>query len=204
VHAYETMKIRILNAGHQVLANAGEILSVDTIADCMAHPVISAFFHKVQHQDIAPTVLPTPDMQPADYVDLIARRFANARIIDTTRRVAFDGSSRHPGFVLPIIRDRLAAGASARGLALVEALWARMCEGTREDASHIAPNDPFWNSLQSNARLARQDPAVWLLQANIYGKEFQDTAFAASFEDWLGRIWADGVTTTLAHYLDEH
>ena len=28
VHDYETMKIRILNAGHQVLANAGELLSV--------------------------------------------------------------------------------------------------------------------------------------------------------------------------------
>jgi hypothetical protein len=28
VHAYEMMKIRILNAGHQVLANAGELLSV--------------------------------------------------------------------------------------------------------------------------------------------------------------------------------
>jgi mannitol 2-dehydrogenase len=38
VHAYEMMKIRILNAGHQVLANAGELLSVATIADCMAHP----------------------------------------------------------------------------------------------------------------------------------------------------------------------
>jgi mannitol 2-dehydrogenase len=36
VHDYETMKIRILNAGHQVLANAGELLSLATIADCMA------------------------------------------------------------------------------------------------------------------------------------------------------------------------
>src|SRR6056297_1737061 len=44
VHAYETMKIRLLNAGHQVLANAGELLSVETIADCMAHPQISALF----------------------------------------------------------------------------------------------------------------------------------------------------------------
>ena len=38
VHDYEAMKIRILNAGHQVIANAGEILSVETIAGCMEHP----------------------------------------------------------------------------------------------------------------------------------------------------------------------
>ncbi len=32
VHAYKAMKIRILNGGHQVIANPGEILSVQTIA----------------------------------------------------------------------------------------------------------------------------------------------------------------------------
>ncbi|MEO1552197.1 MAG: mannitol dehydrogenase family protein, partial [Pseudomonadota bacterium] len=56
VHAYEAMKIRVLNAGHQVLANAGELLSVDTIADCMAHPAIAALFAKVQGEEIVPYV----------------------------------------------------------------------------------------------------------------------------------------------------
>ena len=48
VHAYETMKIRILNGGHQIVANAGEILSMETISDCMAHPLIGALFRKVR------------------------------------------------------------------------------------------------------------------------------------------------------------
>ena len=42
VHAYEAMKIRILNGGHQVVSNPGEILSVPTISDCMDHPLIGA------------------------------------------------------------------------------------------------------------------------------------------------------------------
>ena len=83
VHDYETMKIRILNAGHQVLANAGELLSVETIAQCMTHPGISALFHKVQHEEIASYVAPVPGVTPGDYVSLIETRFSNPAIRDT-------------------------------------------------------------------------------------------------------------------------
>ena len=40
---YETIRIRILNASYQVLANAGELLSVGTTAECMAHPKFGAY-----------------------------------------------------------------------------------------------------------------------------------------------------------------
>jgi mannitol 2-dehydrogenase len=98
-------------------------------------------------------------MTPAAYLTLIEGRFANPAIRDTTRRVAFDGSSRHPGFVLPILRDALAAGGSVKGLALVEALWARMCAGTREDGTLIEPNDPQWTALRKRQRRPGHAPA---------------------------------------------
>lgn len=204
VAAYESMKIRILNAGHQVLANSGVLLALDTIAACMAHPLISGFFRKVQHSEIAPTTAPTPDTTPADYVDLVAKRFSNPRIIDTTRRVAFDGSSRHAGFVLPIVRSRLMANASVEGLALVEALWARMCQGTRESGATIEPNDPNWTALQARAQVARDDPLCWLAQPSIYDAEIRRSSFARSFSDWLERVCTDGVESTLSHYIEQH
>lgn len=200
VEDYEAMKIRILNAGHQVITNAGEILSVETIAGCMAHPLIAALFAKVQTEEIAPHVHPVPGMTPSDYVDLIRARFANPAIHDTTRRVSFDGSSRHPGFVLPILRDGLASGHPVRGLALVEALWARMCEGTREDGSTIAPNDPNWEDLTTAAKAARQSPGIWLEQRQIYGDLADNPAFADAFCDWLTLIWSDGCEAALRAY----
>jgi mannitol 2-dehydrogenase len=60
-------------------------------------------------------------MTPEAYVELIARRFGNPAIVDTVRRVAFDGAARHAAFVLPIVREALAKGGSVEGLALVEA-----------------------------------------------------------------------------------
>ncbi|MEM9104189.1 MAG: mannitol dehydrogenase family protein [Pseudomonadota bacterium] len=201
VHDYEIMKLRILNAGHQVLANAGEILSIDSIAACMAHPAICGFFRKVQIQEIAPQVKPVPGMQPEQYFELIDRRFCNRAIVDTTRRVAFDGSSRHTGFVLPIIRERLSSGSPVEGLALVEALWARMCEGTREDGTGIEPNDPFWDVLSATAHEARQRPRAWLEQDQFYGDLADMPAFADLFEKWLTLIWQQGCETALNRYI---
>jgi len=200
VHDYETMKLRILNAGHQVLANAGELLSVDTIAGCMANPYISGLFHKVESEEIAPFVKAVSEMSPKRYVELIATRFSNPEIVDTTRRVAFDGSSRHPGFVLPILRDALAAGASVDGLALVEALWARMCAGHREDGSKIEPNDPNWDSLAAAALSAKSNPRGWIEQETIYGDLSNAPAFADAFDQWLSQIWSEGTEAALSSY----
>ncbi|MBD3664217.1 mannitol dehydrogenase family protein [Sulfitobacter aestuariivivens] len=201
VHAYEAMKIRILNAGHQVLANAGELLSIDTIAGCMADADIAAFFDKVQRTEIAPQVGAVPGMMPLSYVDLITDRFANPRIHDTTRRVAFDGLSRHRGFVHPIIRDALAAGQSITGLALVEALWARMCAGTREDGSIIVENDPAWARLQSAALAAKADPDVWLKGTEAYGAFAADPRFRDAFVNSLSQVWQNGTRATLQSYV---
>ena len=139
-------------------------------------------------------------MTPEAYLDLLDRRFSNPAIVDTTRRVALDGSWRYTGFVLPILRDGLGTGAPVEGLALVEALWARMCEGTREDGSVIEPNDPFWDTLQSAAKAARDHPRVWLEQRRLYGDLVEAPRFVKAFEGWLDRIWSEGCEASLQAY----
>jgi len=200
VHGYEAQKIRILNAGHQVIVNAAELLGIETISAAMADPAIHALFRKVELEEIAPHVVPVPGMTPEQYVDLIDRRFSNPAIVDTVRRVAFDGSSRHPGFVLPTVRDALAAGAPVEGLALVEAAWARMCAGQREDGTPIEPNDPFWDDLTAVANSARDTPRAWLEMRHLYGDLADQPRFAEAFARWLRMIWAEGTETALRAY----
>ncbi len=202
VHDYETMKIRILNGGHQVIGNIAEVMGVGTVSDTMEHETIRAVFAKVESKEILPHVAPVPGMTPASYIELIDRRFSNPKIIDTTRRISFDGSSRHPGFILPSVRDGLAAGTPVIGLALVEAAWARMCEGTREDGSVIEPNDPNWDKLTAVAREAREVPHKWLEMANIYGDLKDQPVFANAFTSWLELIYRDGMAAALARYLN--
>lgn len=202
VHPFERMKIRMLNGGHQVISGLGELLSVETIAGTMAHEGIRAVFTKVERDEIMPHVQAVPGFTPEQYLDLLLSRFGNPMIVDTTRRVAFDGSSRHPGFVLASIRDGLSAGTPVEGLALVEAAWARMCYGNREDGSEIEPNDPFWGDLQATARAAKTSPRAWLERRQTYGDLADAPRFAEAFEKWLTMIWADGTVAAMDAYLE--
>ncbi len=202
VHAFEAMKLRQLNAGHQIIANPAELLSIHTIAEAMATPAILGLFRKVETLEIAPHVAAVPGMTPLAYADLVERRFANPKIRDTTRRVAFDGSARHSGFLHPVIRDALAANAPLDGLALVEALWARMCAGTREDGSVIEANDPLWAALVLVAQAAQDNPRIWLAQESIYGDLADAPRFADSFDRWLRLVWREGTLTAIKSYLN--
>ena len=203
VHDFEIMKIRLLNGSHQVIADAGDILGIETIAESMAHPKIHALFRKVAQEEIMPHVNPVPGFTPAEYVELVDRRFSNPAIVDTTRRVAFDGSSRHPGFLVPSIRDGLEAGTPVDGLALVSATWARYCLGTREDGTTVEPNDPFWAELKKRAMVAKENPRTWLEMRNNYGDLADQPRFADAFERWLNKIYADGVVAAMDAYLGD-
>lgn len=200
VHDFEVMKIRILNGGHQVISDVGEVLGVETISGCMEHPKIRALFRKVELEEIVPHVKPVPGHMPGDYVKLIDRRFSNTAIVDTTRRVAFDGSSRHPGFIVPSIRDGLKAGTPVEGLALVSAAWARYCVGVREDGSRVEPNDPFWADLTEMAVAAKENPRAWLEMRTLYGNLADEPRFADAFAKWLSLIHASGMEAAIDAY----
>lgn len=204
IHSYEAMKIRILNGGHQVIANPGEVLGIDYISQCMQHPEIGELFRKVASTEVVPHVQPVPGMTPLSYVDLINRRFSNPEIVDTVRRVAFDGSSRHTGFILPVLRDALHQEKPYQGLTLSQAIWARMCEGTRENGSVIEPNDPYWAELNPVAKSAKNDPLIWLKQKHIYGELVENEKFCQSFSFWFNKLWTDGLELTIQHYLQKN
>ncbi|CUK20284.1 Mannitol 2-dehydrogenase [Ruegeria denitrificans] len=201
VHSYEIMKLRILNGGHQLLANVGEILSVPTISDCMLDSDILAFFEKVQAEEILPHVHAVPGTTEEEYLELVKKRFSNSAVHDTTRRVAFDGSSRHPVFLLPSLRDAVVSGSSIHGLALAEAFWCRMCTGIREDGSEIAPNDPHWEDLQKTALASKADPELWLNQRQYYGTSNISKQFSEAFTAWMTTIWQSGSRGAIAEYV---
>ena len=201
VHDFELMKLRILNGGHQWIADAGEILGIETISGTMANPSIKGLFRKIALTEVAPHLHAVPGMTPAAYVDLIDGRFSNPAIVDTVRRVAFDGSSRHTGAVLPAIRAALGAGGAVDGLALSQAFWARMCLGVREDGSAVVANDPVWDSLVAAAKSAQTQPMAWLEQREIYGDLADAPAFANAFCRWLTLIYQDGTEAALQAYI---
>ena len=201
VHAFEMMKIRILNGGHATIAYPGGLMGNEYVHQAMAHPLILAFLNKVETEEIIPYVPPVPDTVIPDYYRLIVQRFSNPEVADTERRLCLDGSNRQPKFIVPSIRDALAAGGSVEGLALVSALWCRYCAGVEDDGTPIPPNDPNWDRLQPLALAARKTPSAWLDGlTTVYGEVATDPRFAKAFAHWLPRLWSEGTAACLTAY----
>lgn len=202
VAPFETMKIRILNGGHAVIAYAGGLLDVHFVHEAMQHPLVAAYLAKVERSEILPVVPPVPDTDLADYLALIERRFANPKIGDTIRRLCLDGSNRQPKFIIPTIADRLARGLAVPGLALESALWARYCFGMTESGATIEPNDPSWDRLTEQAARARHDPMAWLEMDDIYGEVGRDERFRQAFGAALEALWRDGTAAVIGRYVE--
>ncbi len=202
VAPYELMKIRILNGGHAAIAYPAGLLDIHFVHEGMEDRQIATFLTTLTRREILPVVPPPPAVDLETYRKKVAERFANPKIGDTISRLCLDGSNRQPKFILPTVRDRIAAGASVKGLALVSAMWCRYCYGESESGKVIPPNDPSWDRLQAAAKPARNDPRAFLAMRDIFGELADDPTYVAAFSSALGSLWTNGVRATLADYLD--
>ena len=202
VHEFETMKIRILNGGHAIIAYPGGLKGIHFVHEAMQDPTIRDFLDAVETREILPIVPPVPGVVLSDYKALIIDRFSNPEVADTERRLCLDGSNRQPKFIVLSIRDNLARGVMPQGLILESALWCRYCYGVDENGAVIEPNDPNWDQLQAAARAAKEDPAAWIAQEPIYGDLAQNAEFVAAFGAALKAVWTKGVFAAMQDYID--
>ena len=131
VAPYELMKLRILNGGHAAIAYPSALLGHHFVHDAMADPLIRAWLGTLEQREVIPTLAPIPGVDYQAYREKIIERFSNPRVGDTIPRLCLDGSNRQPKFILPTLRDALAAGRPVPGLALEVALWCRYKNGGR-------------------------------------------------------------------------
>mmetsp|Transcript_20418 Transcript_20418/g.44222 ORF Transcript_20418/g.44222 Transcript_20418/m.44222 type:complete len:510 (-) Transcript_20418:207-1736(-) len=208
VAPFEWMKIRILNGGHASLCYPAALLNVPYVHDAMLHPAIGPFVDTLERMEIIPTVGEVPNTNLAEYWQLIHGRFSNPTIMDTIGRICYDGASRQPKFIVPVVADSLAkegAGARVDGLALVSALWCRYCQGRTESGDVIGPNDPQWDRLQGLAEKAKTSSSAWLEGLDdVYGDVAKSPVFTAAFDRALTKIQLVGVEATLQQYVSTY
>jgi len=201
VAPFEHMKIRILNGGHATIAYPAALMDIHFVHEAMENNLVRGFLEKVERDEIIPIVPPVPNTDLNDYFKLIGRRFSNPKIGDTISRLCLDGSNRQPKFILPSASDRLKAGQSVTGLALVSAFWCRYCYGETDSGKAIAPNDPSWTRLTAEAKRAKDNPRAWLEMTDIFGELSRDPSYVDAFSHALNTIWSIGTKSTLEAYL---
>ncbi len=126
VQAHEEAKIRVLNATHCCVAWAGSLRGLRYVHEGMAVPEIRQMAYDYVTNGAMPC-LDTPEhpspIDLAAYRDVVLARFGNPHLLDTNQRVAMDGYSKIPGFIVPTLRECIAREASLIDTAMLPALF---------------------------------------------------------------------------------
>jgi len=198
VAPYELMKLRLLNASHQGLAHWGRLLGMEYAHEAAADEDISSWVRAYLEREARATLRSVPGIDLGDYVDTLFERFTNEAIADTLFRLAQDASDRMPKFVLPTVRDNLAAGRSVELGAAMCAAWALGCEGRAEDGSQIVVDDQQGEALVAAA--ARQkdgEDTAFVSNELVFGSLGQDPRFVEAFTGALKAIREKGARAVL-------
>jgi mannitol 2-dehydrogenase len=203
VEPYELMKLRLLNASHQALAYLGHLAGYRLVHDAAQDPLFRRLLLGYMEGEATPTLRPVPGIDLGEYRETLIARFSNPAIRDTLARLAFDGSERMTKWLLPVIRDNLAAGGEIRRSAAVVAGWARYCEGEDEQGQPIDLADQRRDRLMANARRQREDPLAFVADRDLFGDLVDDDRFTSPYLATLASLHERGARATLEALVDE-
>src|SRR4051794_2695584 len=203
VEPYELMKLRLLNASHQALAYLGHLAGYRLVHDAAQDPLFRRFLLGYMEQEAMPTLRPVTGIDLRRYCRDVVERCSNPAIRDTLARLAFDGSERLPKWLLPVVRENLAAGGEIRRSALVVAAWARYAEGVDEQGRPIEVVDRRRDVLTANARRHRENPLSFLADPDLFGNLVDDARFTSAYLAALSSLHERGARATLESVVAE-
>jgi mannitol 2-dehydrogenase len=203
VRPYETLKLRILNAGHSTVTYMAALVGHTYIHEIMADPLLARYLQQFHDHEATPSLPPVQGIDVTQYKRVVAERFANPEVRDQVSRVCQDGTSKWPKFLVPTVESQLERGGQVKLSALALAAWCQYLLG-RDDAGGeltLAP-DPRLDEARALARASLEDPASFLAFADVMGPRLgADPRFVSAFTEALASLREVGTHGTLGRWL---
>lgn len=146
VEQWESTKLRILNAGHTLLAYLGLYGGCSTIAEAVQEPVFAQACRRLFAEEVIPTLEVPQGVDARAYGEDVLHRFANPALGHTTEKVGTDGSQKLGPRLLSTVERNLQQGRTPRWAALAVAAWFRHLTSGAETVS-----DPLAETLLKRA-----------------------------------------------------
>jgi fructuronate reductase len=146
VGVFERAKLQMLNGTHMLLAYAGALAGLDTVAAAASDPAVGAlaarFMRLEQGADVA-----LDEAELDEYAVELMQRFRNAAIAHRVERVGRNGSAKLVARALRPMRANLEAGVPVAGAHLLVASWIRWFILHERGVLGFAPADPRLETL---------------------------------------------------------
>ena len=195
VEPYELMKLRLLNASHQSLCYLGYLAGYRYAHEVCADPLFVSFLLGYMDEEGTPTLPEVPGVDLTAYKHQLIERFANPEVRDTLARLCAESSDRIPKWLLPVVREQLAAGREIKRSALVVAAWARYAEGVDESGEPIEVVDRLRDVVMERARSS--DPLVFVSDPDLFGSLASDPRFVSAYTAALDSLHSVGARATV-------
>ena len=197
VEPYELMKLRLLNGSHQAMCYFAYLAGYRLVHEAAQDPLFQAFLLGYMDKEATPTLAPVPGVDLDGYKYTLIERFSNPQVRDTIARLCAESSDRIPKWLLPVVRQQLAAGGEIRRSAAVVASWARYAEGVDEQGEPIEVVDRLRDSLMPLARRQREDPDAFIANRDIFGDLADNKPFVVAYRSALASLHQRGARATL-------
>jgi mannitol 2-dehydrogenase len=197
VGPYESMKLRLLNAGHQCLCYFAALCGHRMVHDAARDPLLAEFLLAYFDSEAMPTLRPVPGIDLRAYTRELIERFGNPGVRDTVARLCAYSSDRIPKWLLPVIRDNLHTGGPIRLASAAVASWARYAEAVDERGEPIEVVDNLADSLVPLARAQRQRPTAFIENTALFGDLAHEPRFGEAYGWALDSLHSRGARATL-------
>ena len=199
VPPFEHMKLQLLNAGHSVLGFTAHQFEIELVHDGMADPDVYSFLRAFLDREAKTALHPVAGFDFDAYIDVLLERFANPQVRDQILRLAMDGTSRLPKFVLPTLRTHLAAGGPTEMTALFLATWCQGLLGVSDAGNEIELGpDPLLDEVRAAAQASLENPAAFLDFEPVFDAAIRENEkFVAQFVAAVTSIRENGLRATI-------
>ncbi|NYT71577.1 mannitol dehydrogenase family protein [Halomonas sp. QX-2] len=160
VAPFETMKLRMLNGSHSLLAYLGALAGIETVYDGINHVELRALLRRYMLEEAAPTLEMPEGIDLDAYADSLLARFANDSLRHRLQQIAMDGSQKLPQRWLSGALKRSAAGLSSPCVALGMAAWIRYTTGEDLLGNRYTVDDPLAKRFADLHHTHSSDPSA--------------------------------------------
>jgi len=143
VRPFETMKLRMLNGSHSLLAYVGLLVGHASVFEAMNDADLARFIERYMTQEAAPTLDMPAGIDLVRYAHDLKARFANDSLQHRLRQIAMDGSQKLPQRWLLGAQQLLEDGRGIACTALGIAAWIHYCTQPLPGGSTQAIDDPL-------------------------------------------------------------
>ena len=191
VTPYETMKIRLLNAGHTVLGVLGSFRGYSTIEEAVSDPLFARYLRAFMDNEVTPVLDAVPGIDLDEYKQTLITRFGNPNIKDSLARICSQSSAKVATFLVPTIQQNLISKGSTRLSSLVLAAWCWYSDShTTQHGEALDVIDDLADTLQHAAKSSREAPLAFLSQQSIFGALAANRSFCEDYQSFLTKLFA--------------